>query len=331
MKQFVIVPRGRLGNQMAQYLVAHKLRQLVAGLEVVGYHMPEWGLVAPGAQWDCIRMPEITGHLFDVRQVARWLNRKPQGAVRFSGIGLHLSHFPSAEDCRSLFHSEAAAAEPVGADEILINIRAEDVFGRGTHPDYGLLPMSFYRHVVETTGLRPVFHGQIEDGPYVEGLRRQFPAARFLASRGAVADFQTIRQAAQIVLSISSFSWMAAWLSEARRIFMPVFGLYNPGQRPDIDLLPADDARYQFYGFPLRRWNGWEAERTALMGAQYPFRRMEPREVERARHQACRRTAARRFIKRCRFAADCLSRGRLARLSAGGPAEDGPAGQRSSP
>ncbi len=296
---------------------------MVAGLSVSGYHMPEWGLVSPPPGDVSVRLPEITGHLFDLKQVADWLNRGPRGAVRFSGIGLQMAHFPPHEDCRGLFNSDSAAPDGVGADEILINIRAEDVFGRGTHPDYGLIPMNFYRHVVEDTGLRPVFQGQIEAGPYADGLQRHFPDARFLPSRGGVADFQTIRKSANIVLSISSFAWMAAWLSGARRIVLPVFGLYNPRQRPDIDLLPVGDLRYEFYAFPLRKWQGWEAEQAVLMGVGLPFRRMETREAEHLLRQASRRTVARRLFKKGRFALDCVRRGRPdVRLAVGASAEE---------
>ena len=51
--------------------------------------------------------------------------------------------------------------------------------------------------------------------------------------------------------SVSTFSWLAAWLSEARRIVLPVSGLFHPVQSPDIDLLPLADPRYSFVLFPI--------------------------------------------------------------------------------
>ena len=76
-----------------------------------------------------------------------------------------------------------------------------------------LIPPDFYEALLAETGLAPVFMGQIEDTPYLRTLRTRFPKARFLPSLGAAMDFARIRAARFIVPSISTFSWLAAWLS----------------------------------------------------------------------------------------------------------------------
>ena len=53
------------------------------------------------------------------------------------------------------------------------------------------------------------------------------------------------------MLSVSTFAWLAAWLSKAVQIHLPVCGLFNPMQVPDVDLLPITDPRYTFHLFPL--------------------------------------------------------------------------------
>jgi hypothetical protein len=65
-----------------------------------------------------------------------------------------------------------------------------------------------------------------------------------------VADFACIRASHNIVPAISTFSWLAAWLSDAARVFMPVLGLFHPLQAPATHLLPLDDARFTFFLFP---------------------------------------------------------------------------------
>jgi Glycosyl transferase family 11 len=92
--------------------------------------------------------------------------------------------------------------------------------------------------------------GQLEDNGYVRELRSRFPFGVFLESRGAIEDFETIRQSKNIIISISTFSWLAAYLSDATCVVMPIMGFLNPQQRPDIDLLPINDCRYEFYSFP---------------------------------------------------------------------------------
>jgi hypothetical protein len=113
------------------------------------------------------------------------------------------------------------------------------------------MPIGFYRWIVEQTGLNPVFIGQFDKGPYVDQLRAAFPEALFLSSDNPMTDFDTIRCAQNIVPTISTFSLAAAWLSNARRIFLPLNGFLNPAHRPEIDLVPVEDRRYRFFLFPL--------------------------------------------------------------------------------
>ena len=54
-----------------------------------------------------------------------------------------------------------------------------------------------------------------------------------------------------IVVAISTFSWLAAWLSRAETIILPLSGFFNPAHHREIDLLPVDDIRYRFFLFPL--------------------------------------------------------------------------------
>jgi hypothetical protein len=44
---------------------------------------------------------------------------------------------------------------------------------------------------------------------------------------------------------------MAAWLSDAEQIFLPVDGLFHPVQVPGVDLTPTDDRRFRFFLFPV--------------------------------------------------------------------------------
>ena len=130
-----------------------------------------------------------------------------------------------------------------------VNIHGQEILG-GVAPDYVLIPVRCYQQLVAETGLRPVLMGQLTPGPYLDGLRAALPDARLIPSKGIMEDFSIIRNAANIVTCISTFSWLAAWLSKAERVFFPVAGLFNPFQRDDIYLLPLDDARYRLDLFP---------------------------------------------------------------------------------
>lgn len=66
-----------------------------------------------------------------------------------------------------------------------------------------------------------------------------------------MTDFAALRNSKNIVVSVSTFSWLAAWLSNADRIFMPLTGFYNPAQYSRAHLIPSGDPRYVYYQFPI--------------------------------------------------------------------------------
>jgi hypothetical protein len=138
-----------------------------------------------------------------------------------------------------------------GFDEryLVCNIRGGDAL-TSENPHYPVLPPDFYRDLARDTGLELVFMGQLGNDSYTTSLRERFPDATFRPSRGAVGDFETIRNSKNIVLSVSTFSWLAAWLSNAKQIFLPVAGFYNIAHFKQIDLIPLNDRRYRFYLFP---------------------------------------------------------------------------------
>ena len=65
-------------------------------------------------------------------------------------------------------------------------------------------------------------------------------------------DFETIRQSRNVVIGVSTYSWLAAWLSRsADNIFLTVNGLFNPMQKTHVNLVPFGDPRYKFFLFPI--------------------------------------------------------------------------------
>ena len=65
-----------------------------------------------------------------------------------------------------------------------------------------------------------------------------------------MSDFERIRRSVNVMPSVSTFGWLAAWLSEARHIFLPVLGLLHPLQARSVNLLPLGDSRVRFFLFP---------------------------------------------------------------------------------
>lgn len=325
MRHLRISPGGRLANQMIQFMIAKKLQKLVPGLVIHGYDMPLWGLTAPTPEGLRVAGPELTGNLFDVRHVAGLMNAGWIDGAHLTGFSLNMSNFGSREECSELFQPASESPPGFGKGELVIHVRGEDIL-TGGHPDYGPLPIQFYIRLVEQTGLRPVFLGQIQEGRYLDEIRRAFPDAAIIPARDVLTDFQTMRKSKNIVLSLSSFSWLAAWFSDAERILLPVFGFLNPRQRPDIACLPVDDSRYSYYRMPVRRWNAGPADQAALYDDCLAAEPIRAEEVPRMLERAAWRIAPKRLAKRCLLAGQCVRSRWRKRMNRDGGASGGCAG-----
>jgi hypothetical protein len=173
-------------------------------------------------------------------------------------LGHRCENFISFREFRNLI-DWTSTAPSFDDGELVINIRGAEVLG-DRHTDYGPIPFSFYDRIIEQSQKQPVFVGQIGDDEYSQAIRHRYPKARIVPSRGAVVDFFTIAAAKHLVPSVSAFSWIAAWVSSAATIHLPVLGMLNPRQRPDVNFLPIDDDRYSFYEFPVRKWSASAAD-----------------------------------------------------------------------
>jgi hypothetical protein len=296
---------------MFEYLIALELGRRVPGLEISGYELPEWGLVSESGPPLPPGTPLLENHLLPLADATRYLRDGLVAEVELASVGLRLENIGQATDARGVFVPVEQLDLPVfEPDEIVVNIRAEELLS-DPHPDYGLIPLSFIDTAVSASGAKPVFVGQLGNDPYSAAITAKYPDARMVSSRGAVHDFQLLRSAREIVVAVSTFSWLGAWLSEADRIHLPVSGIFDPRQRADLDLVPVDDDRYQFYGFDVRTWEGGPVDlEYVLADRTHPVLSRDElrgaREAANEEMQGKRERARKRFVRQCRWA--CLRR-----------------------
>lgn len=245
---------GGFANKMIQFMVGNRISASVPRCRLVHDALLEWGITSSefdGAISKSVRFGPGR-HRLDIVGITSCLNRGMIDTVVVDSYAQHFDNFPDVATARRLFVTPSALdhVRGFGADRLVISIRGGEILD-GRHPDYILLPPSFYEGLIEQTGLKPVFFGQIEDNAYCLALRARFPRAEFVAGQGVMHDFAVLRRSCHIVPSISTFSWLAAWLSEAESVHLPVAGLFNPRQARAHFLLPLDDPRYRFHLFPL--------------------------------------------------------------------------------
>lgn len=261
-----VVPHGRLANRMIAYVCAYTFG-LSLGVDIewnVG--LPEWGM-----NFDADLHRRLTGnghsslilHDKDLLSGADALvlyQSRDFSAVVFDGLFQRRPLFAAPDRIRAIF-SEAASPATEGShfdfadDELAIHIRSGDIVNGVSW--YPLVPISFYRSLVDMTQLKPAFIGQFEENRYCREILDAFPGARVAPPASPVVDFNRIRRAKNIAISVSTYSWLAAWLSHARTIHYPLLGFLHPkclryGMHGfgGIDLTPIDDIRYRYHLFP---------------------------------------------------------------------------------
>jgi len=272
---FHVEPKGALGSRMFQYLVALRFRELVPDCRISNVMIPEWGIDHPPLELEEPVAWSIQSHHVDLQPLAERVRSGQVRSIVYTGRGQRRENFPSLETCRSAFRPAVISPARFGERYIVCHVRPSDIGRVRPDPNAPLSPAAFYAEIIARTGLIPVFVGGGAGGDHTAQLRRQFPHGVFLQSGDNVLDFEVIRQAQHIVLGVSSFAWLAAWLSDAERIFMAVNGRFNPMQEPAVDLLPLGDPRYQFCLFPIN-YDVPPQRRAALHGRIAPLCRFIP-------------------------------------------------------
>lgn len=248
---FHIEPKGRLGNQMMQYMVALKFHSLVPGTRFSNVDFPDWGIHHPKLLLSGGMERAWEQQHFEMDGLAARARAGETAVIVYNGFGQRMENFLTVDFYRAVFRSPLASPYLFDEQYVICPVRAEDVLDERAGHHYPLTPVEFYADIIAETGLKPVFMGQTAPNLYTNRLRDRFPNALFLQTGNPMLDFEIIRQAKNIVLGVTTFGWLAAWLSHADRIFMAVSGLFNPMQYPAVDLLPFGDPRYRFYLFPI--------------------------------------------------------------------------------
>jgi hypothetical protein len=235
-------------------MVASELKAAIPQIVLSNFEMPYWGISHPSLsdEGSTRRLDLKAEQYVDFRRISRTVGCGMVDWIDWYGYGQRIEYFPPREDCQKVFSYGDSDHQGLrfGSGDLVCPIRGAEILD-ARHPGYVQIPARFYREMADRMQLRPVFIGQIEDNAYLETIQSLLPDAVYIRSQGPIWDFQTARKAKNIVVPVSTFGWLAAWLSNASKIILPVFGLFNPRQFPSIDLLPLSDERYEFYDFPL--------------------------------------------------------------------------------
>ena len=257
---------GNMANYMIQVMAALAVKSHVPAAVIVGEGLPDWNVHF--LEQDVPSLPTLTvdTQKLDVERLGARLRSGEVRRLELMSYSQNMDNFLSREFYQDYFDGSNIDAVGYPATHLVINIRGGEILD-AIHPFYTVLPNLFYEELIARTKLIPVFMGQIADNPYSNALREAFPSAIFQKSLGPLQDFETIRRSKNIVCAVSTFSWLAAWLSDADQIHLPLSGLLNNFQVGEINLVPLGDTRFKLHLFPIN----WAIEAGRLAEAHGPL------------------------------------------------------------
>lgn len=256
-----IEPLGNLANRMIALMAAMSLASKCDGNITYNVDLPEWGMKFDSHVHESLKNDPINTLIFtDVDAVGPFtlVEKLVQTGKRdciFHGFFQREVLLQKPDFYQRKFEIRDIDTIDFADDEIVLNIRAGEILnGVGWYP---LVPPKFYELLVKKTGLRPVLLGQLDYNLYLDEVIDRLSGPRLIPTAGPITDFNRLRQAKRICCSVSTFSWLASWLSDASEIHYPLLGFLHPHRfKPGtqglggIDLVPASDHRYRFHLFP---------------------------------------------------------------------------------
>lgn len=269
---FILInPLGNVANRILQFLVAKKIQQNTKNSTIKNITIPEFGLDQRDSSYVhnqacAVGMEDIFYNL-DVNGISKNIDNGNIDTFILGSFSFHIDSFPSRKFCKNLIKCDESI-QGFGDDVILINMRGGEVF-HNVHGGYIVLPPEYYKHVIENSGLKPVFYGQIEENSYIKNLKEIFPDALFISGKDPVYDFNVIRNSKNIAMCVSTFSWLACYLSNAKKIYMPLGGIFSICQNYNQNLVPLDEKEYEFIMLP------WSWSENLFSNEEYFFKKQK--------------------------------------------------------
>jgi glycosyl transferase family 11 len=252
---------GRLGNNLFQYafgrIVAEELgfafRCLpaknawagISDLSTMAHLFRDCPLFIPGRAYDApndVFSMEVDttwrGHVIDLPGIIS--NRQGRHIVLFGHFERMEYYARYRERIRHWYHLEpATGGHDVTSDDIVLSIRRGDSIRLGIS-----VTLDFYSRILDSTDYRRVYIcGDVIDRA-VKAHFEPYEPVYFAGSH--IEQFRFIKSFNKIVQGQSTFSWWAAYLSDASAIYTPrpSHGPWSKEQ-PDVDL-EAQESRYTY-------------------------------------------------------------------------------------
>tara|TARA_R100000152_G_C6769877_1_gene195858 strand:+ start:625 stop:1431 length:807 start_codon:yes stop_codon:yes gene_type:complete len=255
---------GQLGNNMFQYAFGRILADKT-GYKMFCQPIPGFPVTQDTPPGSMCMFPEIVveGQIVDIPSLTteRKLNQK----IILNGFFQRYEYYKEYKDqIREWYKMEPRDIGQTD-DDIIIHIRLGDnVYTFDPETPY-IMPFEYYEKALENTSFNKLYI--CTDTPEHDIIKKFAKYNPILTAQDTLGDFRILKSFNKIVMSQSTFSWWAAFLSDASEIYTPV---PQPGNSklinewsigsPEHALFVDDEERYKY----IKQYDGNEWKMVQL-------------------------------------------------------------------
>jgi len=241
---------GQLGNNLFQYAFGRILAEEL-NYKMFCKQIPDFPNAIPTTPGMVHMYPEkeIPGHIVDVPSLTteRRLDQKLVLSGFFQRYEYYKNHKEKIKEWFKLERKDIGQTE----NDIIMHIRLGDNVSTFADNNPFIMPPEYYEKALENTTFDKLYI--CTDSPDHDFVKKFSKYNPVITGQSAINDFKILGSFNKIIMSQSTFSWWAAWLSDATEIYTPV---PQPGNnklinewsigRPDIATFVDDEPRYKY-------------------------------------------------------------------------------------
>ena len=235
-----VIYRGRLGNNLFQYcfgrILAENLGFKLKADQIPGF--PNTGVPVSGCDYSDHPAQIIKGHIVDLKSI---LKDRSKRKIVLDGFFQEYEYYkPYKSLIRDNWLSmDIGPKERVTPDDVVVYVRRGDYIRDGA-----ALPFSYYDECLSKARYDRVFICTDDPKDPFISLFKRYNAIIHHTAGDYLADFRFMAGFNKIIQSASSYSWWAAFLSNAGEIYCPIPLKGHWSRESEINLRVDDEAGY---------------------------------------------------------------------------------------
>jgi len=243
--------KGRLGNNIFQYclgrIIAEKLNY-----KLVGKLDNFTNCIELDGQNFSYPIQTLLMHNIDINKI---LNNKESRKIILKGYFHNITYyFNSKNKIKKWLEIDNSYRIPT-AEDLVLHVRGGDIYNKNPNCNHPPVPFYYYKNIIESESFNKLYIvTEFTSDIMVKKLSEKYKSE--IISQSPIEDYFFMLNSKKLVLSLSTLSWWSGWMSNAEKIYFPMYGFWHPNSiRTDVNLVVNED-RYIYKDLGVMdNWN----------------------------------------------------------------------------